>query len=276
MKSNRYQVVKAAVGVEVFRKFEDTIESPSFDAKANVKRIEEASKLVVDMPYVTLPFRDKGIIAPKESNAGYLHIFQPNIWVQDFAHSIGKLDTMTIESSVERADAVIEHKLENSKQIQSMIKSQKFDETAIRKAMQEAAMIESILYERLGGTKMPDSINDRIDIACMKRLAKDSHIITEAVSAAGVSVKDALGLLQIAKEFDIVGILQQMVETDPYFKRRSAQLAEFKEINSGRSLGLEVVKTKAFASRILESIAKRYPGMINDQLIERVGKISGL
>lgn len=168
---------------------------------------------------------------------------------------------MTVESSIERADAAFDYVLATSDTVQGIIKGSMRKEDAFRQSMQEAAMIEAAYYERLGGTEMPEDVTKNIDVALMKRSAKTISLFGTALKHAGVNEDDASAMFQFSQELDITGILQELVRIDPYFARRSKQIADFTTINAERSISLEVAKTDKFMEQLLTRAAKRYPSL---------------
>lgn len=255
------QAHKEMVGSAVFTAFEKKISSSVFDAKHNEKRIVTAAELASEMPFVMLPLRSRGILKEGERNTHLLRSFQPNLWAQDFAHSAGRLATMTVESSIERADAAFDYVLATSDTVQGIIKGNMRKEDAFRQSMQEAAMIEAAYYERLGGTEMPEDVTKNIDVALMKRSAKTISLFGTTLKHAGVDEGDTSAMFQFSQELDITGILQELVRIDPYFARRSKQIADFTTINAERSISLEVAKTDKFMEQLLTRAAKRYPSL---------------
>src|SRR5690625_2420791 len=99
-------------GKTVFNTFEKKVNEGLFTEEIFSKKIEEASKLAEEMPYVTLTMRNRGIIAPDEGTAPIIHVFRPNLQAQDVAHHLGKLDKMTVHSADERAQSTIEYRSE--------------------------------------------------------------------------------------------------------------------------------------------------------------------
>src|SRR5690625_4442284 len=96
---------KKVIGEKVTNSFDKKITNDLFTEENYATRLKTAAEVAEEMPFVTLPFREFGILGRNEGNARILHTFQPNLWAQDFAHSVGKLGKMTVHTAGERAEA---------------------------------------------------------------------------------------------------------------------------------------------------------------------------
>lgn len=76
------------VGREVFNNFDGLLkrEKNLFTEENKAEMLKNASTMALQMPYVSLPFREVGIVDKNESIAKILHVFRPNLWAQDYAN----------------------------------------------------------------------------------------------------------------------------------------------------------------------------------------------
>ncbi|MDF1511153.1 hypothetical protein PZE06_23770 [Robertmurraya sp. DFI.2.37] len=264
------KTTKQIVGKKVFSNFEKMVTREHFTKGLHLTRIEAAAEIVEEMPFVTLPLRDKGIIRKGEGNAHLLHTFRPNLWAQDYAHEIGELGKMTVTTAIERANASVEYVLETSASISRTLKKTGTSDYDFFLAMREAAMIESAYYTRLGGGEMPEQARKKIDVALMRRALRNESMFKTILRHAGVSEIDGLALLQFADEIDLTEILQEILRLDPYFNRRIGQVELFNEINSEESIKLNHTKTDRFAEELLSRMAKKHPA-----LFRKIAKMTG-
>lgn len=153
------------IGAKVFANFEKKVTEDLFSEKLYNKRIETAAAIAEEMPFVTMPFREHGILRKGERNTKILHIFRPNLWAQDYAYEVGKLDKMTVHTAVERGEASAGYVLETSPNLRKILKDTGNDIYTFFDANREAAMTESAYYTRLGGGKMSESARKKIDTA---------------------------------------------------------------------------------------------------------------
>lgn len=252
---------KQIVGESVFKKFEKSLTKDHFKKGMHTTRIEAAAEIAEEKPFVTMPLRDNGILLPGERNTRLLHTFQPNLWAQDYAHSIDKLSTMTVSTAIERANASAEYVLETSKDISAVLKRSGAKEYDFYLAMREAAMIESAYYTRLGNGEMTEKSRKRIDTALMRRALRNDSMFKTIIKHAGVEETDGLALLHFADEIDLTDILRKLVELDPYFNRRGKQVDMFGAINSTESVKLNQTKTSAFIEELLMRVGRKHPAL---------------
>src|SRR5690606_35702176 len=216
---------KENVGKTVFTNFEKKITDNHFKKGLHMTRITAAAEIAEEKPFVTMPLRDNGILLAGERNTHLLHTFQPNLWAQDYAHTIGKLGKMTVSTAIERANASVEYILETSKNIAHTLKRTGTKEYDYYVSMREAAMIE-----------------------CIYKLA-------------GVDETDGLALLHFADEIDLTDLLRELVKLDPYFNRRNRQVLMFEDINSTESVKINQTKTGAFIEELLVRVGRKHPAL---------------
>ena len=255
------KTTKQIVGQKVFSNFEKKVTRDHFTKGLHLTRIVAAAEIAEEMPFVTMPLRDKGILRQGERNTHLLHTFQPNLWAQDYAHEVGKLYKMTVSTAVERANASVEYVLDTSQHVIKTLKKTGTSDYDFYLAMREAAMIESAYYTRLGGGEMPEQARKKIDVALMRRALRNESMFRTILRHAGVSETDGLALLQFSDEIDLTGILQEIVRIDPYFNRRVGQVELFTEINSEESIKLNHTKSDRFAEELLSRMAKKHPAL---------------
>lgn len=248
-------------GKVVFETFETKISDDIFTEAVLNKKIDEASKLAEEMPYVTLPMRDKGILTKDEGTAPIIHVFRPNLQAQDVAYHLGKLDKMTIHSTDERAQSSIEYIYKTSPNIHERLRKKGKTFSEFADAYTESALIESAYYTLLSGMKLPSLVERRIKTAMMKRLINNEYDFRKVVEACGISIRDNLALFQFAEEMEIKEIMQNIVSNDPYFNRRKGQIDEFVEINSAQSIKAPQTMTEKFAFEVMKRLSKKYPAL---------------
>lgn len=252
---------KENVGKTVFTNFEKKITDNHFKKGLHMARITAAAEIAEEKPFVTMPLRDNGILLSGERNTHLLHTFQPNLWAQDYAYTIGKLGKMTVSTAIERANASVEYVLETSKNVAQTLKRTGTSEYDFFIAMREAAMIESAYYTRLGNGEMPEQSRKKIDTALMRRALRNDPMFKAILKHAGVEETDGLALLHFADEIDLTGILRELVKLDPYFNRRDRQVEMFEDINSTESVKLNQTKTSAFIEELLIRVGRKHPAL---------------
>lgn len=257
MKNSRKEI-----GAKVLANFEKKVTDELFSEKLYNKRIETAAEIAEEMPFVTMPFREHGILRKGERNTKILHIFRPNLWAQDYAYEVGKLDKMTVNTAVERGEAVAGYVLETSPNLRKILADTGTDIYTFFDANREAAMAESAYYTRLGGGKMSETARKKIDTALMRRAIRDESMFKTILKHVGVDEKDGLALFQFSEEMDLTEILQKFVEIDPYYNRRIKKIEKFTEINSEVSITLPQTKTSRFVEELLIRLGRKHPAMI--------------
>lgn len=262
MNKQAFEERKQVVGETVFGKFERTVKNEHLKKETYKEKIMIASEIVEEMPFVTMPLRESGILRKGERNTHLLHTFQPNLWAQDFAHTEGKLGKMTVTTAIERANASTEFVIENSPKLFAHLKKNGRNIYDFAAAMREAAMIESAYYTRLGGGDMPDVAKKRIDTALMRRTMRNESLFRTVLKHAGIDENDGLALLQFADEIDLTEVLQKFVEDDPYFARRNSQVTMYKAINSEQSAKLAQVTMPPFVEEFIARLGRKYPALV--------------
>jgi hypothetical protein len=269
MKVNKTR--KHIVGQKVFSSFEKKVTREHFTKGLHLTRIVAAAEIAEEMPFVMMPLRDKGILRKDDRGTHLLHTFQPNLWAQDYAHEVGGLNKMTVSTAVERANASVEYVIETSPHLIRTLKKTGTTDYDFFVAMREAAMIESAYYTRLGGGEIPEQARKKIDVALMRRALRNESMFRTILRHAGVSETDSLALLHFSDEIDLTGILQEIVNIDPYFNRRIGQVELFTEINSEESIKLNHTKTDRFAEELLSRMAKKHPA-----LFRKIAQMTGV
>jgi hypothetical protein len=254
---------KNIIGESVFNSFEKEISQDHFKVKKFNERIELAAELAEEKPLVTMTLRDHGILRTGEHNARILHIYRPNLWAQDYAHSVGKLSDMTVNTAIERANASIDYVLRTSKSIRNILKDTGTTEYDLFIAMREGALIESAYYTRLGGAILSEKVRKKIDVAIMRRALRNESMFQTIVKHAEVEESDGQAMLQFSEEMDLTEILTKLVKLDPYFNRRSTNIDAFSEINSEESVKLQQTRSDKFAEELLSRMAKKHPSLFN-------------
>jgi len=252
---------RQTVGKTVYANFEKKVTDGHFKKGLHITRITAAAEIAEEKPFVTMPLRDNGILLAGERNTHLLHTFQPNLWAQDYAHTIGKLGKMTVSTAIERANASVEYILETSKNIAHTLKRTGTKEYDFYVSMREAAMIESAYYTRLGNGEMPEQARKKIDVALMRRALRNDPMFKAILNHAGVEETDGLALLHFADEIDLTDILRELVKLDPYFNRRNRQVLMFEDINSTESVKINQTKTGAFIEELLVRVGRKHPAL---------------
>jgi hypothetical protein len=244
---------KKKVGEEVYNSFEKKISRKTFDEATESMRLTQASELAKEMPLVTMPLRENGVI-PKGRNTAYLHVYQPNLWAQDFAYTVDGLNKMTVATAVERANAATEYKLEKSKSINMMLRKVGKRPEDLLDGMQKAALIESAYVSRLSGEQMDETAARNIDIALMKRAIKNESMLTTITRHLGVDKNDPIAILQISRTLDLTGCLQEIVHTDPYISEKSVKLASLKSDDFALELVTRLMKKKKADTWLIKAV----------------------
>lgn len=234
--------VREEIGKAVYRRFERKVSQRmrvrDKDAVEMLQR--RAADLAYRMPFVTMPFRNYGLIDNKHQPI--LPLFRPNLWAQDYAHDVGKLGQMDLFTAGERAEAVVEHELEKN-YLQRLLRAKRLDEGFVFRSVNESALIESVYQSRIAGDDMPEDVRKKVDIALIVRCIKSGNGLRDMCQFVGADITDPRALLQIADSIDLTGGLRQVVDNQPYFFRRReniAYLASAKPINSEKSAQLAV------------------------------------
>lgn len=261
---------KKAIGEKVLTGFERKVTDDMFEQRVYEEKVEVAANIAEEMPFVTMPFREHGILKKGERNTKILHVFQPNLWAQDFAHTVDKLNKMTVHTAVERGEASAGYVLDTSGSIRKILKDTGSSTYNFLDAYREATMIESAYYTRLGGGKMSEGARKKIDTALMRRAIQSESMFKTVLKHVGVDESDGQALLQFSEEMDLTDILQEFVELDPYYNRRTKHIEKFNEINSAHSVTLPHTKTSRFAEELLIRLGRKYPAMV-----QRVAKAVG-
>jgi hypothetical protein len=238
MNALNYETTKNRVGEEMVSRFENKLKFDLFSKQNELKRLEESAKLTVELPFATSPFVKEGFIRNKRELSGQLHVFQPNIWGQDFAYEKGTIDKMTVGSSYERGLTTAEMKI-NTPSIKVVLKRVGKNEYEYAECLMSMALIESGYVSRLSGMEMPEKIARMFDIAIMKRALKNESVLNTISKSIEFDQNDPLALLQINRTIDLTGYLQEIAEKDPYFNRRISQIKEMRLINSEESVAWE-------------------------------------
>jgi len=256
---------KNNVGESVLASFKEKLgEKPlqsTFQRKIKTyARTMQASNLIAENFQVTMPLVSRGIME-RGRNTSILHIFQPNLWVQDFAYEKGDLGIMTIETAIERADASINYKLERSRSLWGHLKKRGKTDEDLRQAMREASLIESAYCMRLGGVDLNKENERKVDVGIALRTVRNNSLFQTVINQGGIDVNDLTAILQISEELDLTGIIKEVVKNDPYFQRRKTIINEQQTINSTESVRVEYSKSEAFARQIFEKMAKKHPSL---------------
>lgn len=262
MKNNDiYLQTKKRIGGEVFDSFNRKINESHFRKGIYVEKIIQAADIAEEMPFVTMPLRDNGILRPGERNTHLLHIYQPNLWSQDFAFSVGELGKMTVNTAIERANATVDHVLKTSKNIREVFKKTGTREYDLFLAMRQAAMIESAYYTRLGRGEIPENARKKIDSALLKRTYKNTPLFKSVIDSVGINGLDGKELLDFSDDIQLAEVLQLFVEKDPYYNRRINQINRFGEMNAEKSASLKQINTESFFEAMITRAVKRFPAM---------------
>jgi hypothetical protein len=234
----RHETLKRRVGEEMVHRFEGKLHDDLFSKENELKKLEESANLTMEMPFATAPFVHRGFMRTRNEMASQLHVFQPNIWGQDFAHEIGSLSKMTIGSSYERGLSTAEMKIK-SPSVRSAIKRSGKLEYEYAETIIEMALIESGYISRLSGLRMPEEIARKYDVAIMKRSLKNEYVFRTVAESIDFDLSDPVALLQINKTIDLTSYLQEIAEKDPYFNRRNPHICEHRRINTEASAAWE-------------------------------------
>lgn len=249
------------VGGKVFHNFKKSISEDLFKKGAHVEKIMLAADIAEEMPFVTLPLYENGLLRVGERNTHMLHTFQPNLWAQDYAHEQGELAKMTVGTAIERANAGANHVLETSPSVRRVIKKTGTSEYDFYVAMRQAALIESAYYTRLGKGEMPERARKKIDSALLRRTYRNIPFFKTIIDAVGVNGLEGKELVDFSDDIELTEVLQLFVEKDPYYNRRNKQIREFARINSEESAELKGIKTEDFFEEMIVRAIRRFPAM---------------
>lgn len=265
---------KLNIGEQVFNLFKEKL-SNNIESWAEKEKKEiilgKAASLVKDLPFVTYPFKENGIMQGGR-DVCLLYTFKPNLWAQDYAFEIGQLDKMIIENSLERAFAVTDFVIEKSNLnfLYRLLKRNGKTEFDYLNAMRDAILIESAYYSRIGGEEMPEEYKNNIDIGLIKRALVNKSSIRTTAKNQGVNTDDNKALLQFSKAIDLVGFLQDIGSIDPYFNRRQKQISKFTNINSESSFNKPDIKGGGIVKELVQRLMKK--GKVEPWLIKEVEK----
>ncbi|MGG1445073.1 hypothetical protein ABE354_24075 [Brevibacillus laterosporus] len=260
---NNFEAMKKKVGQKVFTTFENLVvqNEKLRDEQFQQSTLEHAAKLAEDKPFVTLAFRDNGILTG--SHTEIISVFRPNLWAQDHAYSQGKLSQMNVFTAAERGIASGQFAYENYQGLRELLKRRGKSESDFMMSMMRSALIEAAYYSRIGGLRMDKEIERLIDIAIMKRYIKKESMFRTLMGRVGIDpedVKDTEALVQIAEKLDLVSCLKEISETDPYFIRRSDILDEYRnaaKMDAENSVKLASLQSDAFTRELFSRILKR-------------------
>jgi len=262
---------KNNVGESVLASFKEKLKLSPLQSKSETHaKTTQASNLVIENFQVTMPLVSRGIME-RGRNISLLHIFQPNLWVQDFAYEKGDLGMMTIETAIERADASINYKLERSRSLWDHLKKRGKTDEDLRQAMREASLIESAYCTRLGGVGLDKENERKIDVGIALRTVRNNSLFQTVINQGGIDVKDLAAVFQISEELDLTSIIKEVVKNDPYFQRRKTIINEQQTINATKSVRVEYSKSEEFARQIFEKMAKKHPSLFT-KVAQSMGK----
>lgn len=250
---NNRLVIGQAVFADFERKADEKMEY--FDRALQEGLFSTATALAVEMPFVTQPLRNSGFI--QNSHTEIIHVFRPNLWAQDYAHSINKLDKMSLVTATERAYASADYSYRSSKGLRERLKRLGKTEDEFMNAMRLAALIEAVYYSRIGGLDMGAENNRKADIAIMKRYVNKNSMFERICKKVGVDKNDQLALLQLADTLDLTATLQEIKSNDPYFVRRSELIDMYTKINAEESVKTAATKSEAFLRELFNRILRR-------------------
>lgn len=255
----RYEQAVKTVGGKVLESFEGKITKDSFNERKFDEQVDLSSKIVEQMPYVTLAFREFGILGRNESNIRILNTFQPNLWAQDVASMNGKLGLMSIHTTQERAESTVEYVLRNYKAIHGILRKKGKTQYDLADTFRYVTMIESSFYTLLSGMNISREAERRIKTALMKRLIKEDSNFRDIALLSDVDLNDGIGLSQFADEIELPDLMKEVTADDPYFARREGIIGQFKTINSRESFRKPERMTDKMAISIIETLMKKFP-----------------
>lgn len=254
-----FQKRKTTVGREVLRRFERKV-SQNLRLRTEETRqrtLEMAADLAYNMPFVTMPLRENGVLYG--SNTKLLHAYRPGLWVQDHAYERGELGRMDIFAARERSEAAAEYSLETSPAVSAHLKTNGVSPDRFLKAMVEAGLIESAYQARISGEEMSESVQKKVDVALVIRAIKSGTGLKQICRSQGVDISDPVALLQLADTLDLTGGLREILDYDPYFKRRATNIAALASsrstMNAEESVSLGA--TKIEEALFLRTLSKR-------------------
>ncbi|EMT54783.1 hypothetical protein I532_04225 [Brevibacillus borstelensis AK1] len=258
--TTNFDGLKRRVGKRVFSEFTQLVAKNDklSDARFQATAIKHAAELAEEKPFVTLAFRDNGII--KDSHKELIYVFRPNLWAQDFAHEEGSLDKMNVYTAAERGVASAKFAYENYPGLRELLKRRGKSEKDFSTSMMEAALIEAAYYSRIGGMKMDADSARKIDIAIMKRYVKKESSFRTIMTKLGIDHDDTLALSQIAETIDLSGCLQEVSEIDPYFTRRTDLIDEYRmfaKMDAEKSVKIAALQSDAFTRELFSRVLKR-------------------
>src|SRR5690625_2509569 len=263
MEKQAYLTRRKTVGKDVFNKFNKTIKDEHFKKGEHVRSIILAGDLAEEMPFVTMPLVENGFIKKGESFTHLLNIYQPNLWAQDFAYSVGELEKMTVSTAIEGANASVDHILRNYKTVREVMRKRGVTEYDLYLAMRQAALIESGYYTRLGRGEMPEETQKKMDSALLRRTYRNMPLFKSVIDAVGVNGLDGKELLDFSADIELTDALQVFVKNDPYYNRRSGIIKQFGEMNAEASASLKKIDTAKFFDEMIARAIKRFPSVRN-------------
>jgi len=270
--NGKFEKLKNNVGGKAFNLFEENLKNRNFDEKQKELSLKAASTLVAERPYVLMPFRDRGFLQSKK-DMEILGVFRPNLWLQDYAFEINRLHEVDISTAPARAKAVFEYVYYNNNFAKRIMNRRNKTELDFVDALNEATLIESAYYSRIGGEEMPEDVAKKIDIALMKRSLNNETMLGTIAKKQGIDKDDPISLIQLSEDLDLTGCLQDISTLDPYFNRRKTQIMKFNEINSEKSVKLPTLNHDGFALELIRRLLKK--GRVDSWLIKEVEKYFG-
>lgn len=256
MKKGQMPETRRKVGADVMRRAEKRINGRmKLRDQEAVERVQrQAADYAYHMPFVTKPFVNAGMV-PGGNVSSIIHLFRPNLWVQDYAHYSGKLGKLDLFNAVERGEASAEYVIEKTSYIPAMIRSRKVTEDDFYRAVREATLIESAYQSRLAGDDMPEDVRRKIDTALMQRALKSGVGFRTMCRKLNVDPSDPLALIQVSQSIDLTGALQDIISEDPYFARRRENIADLarKPIDAEES-----IKAAANGDALILALLDRY------------------
>lgn len=258
------------VGSKVFAKFEEALSPELFTLSNKKDKTKQAADLVVAKPYVTMVFRDSGILGNNDHHNRLINLFKANLWAQDYAYTKNKLHTMTIETATERAYASALYCFKNSPSINRLLLEKSKTHFDFLDAAEGMALIEGAYYSRIGGDDMDVSDANKIDAALMFRTLETNTVFAQVAKGQGIDKTDPIALWQFAQIFDLTGYLREISQTDPYYARRSLQIEAFTEMNAERSIKLQKLKERDIVGDLVSRLMKQHK--IDPWLVKAVDK----
>jgi hypothetical protein len=258
------------IGREVYREFESMLTPELFSQSNKEDKIKQAADLVVAKPYVTTVFRDTGFLGENDHHNRLINLFKDNLWLQDYAFTVGKLNNLTIETVEERAKASAIHSIKKYPGISALISEKNKNIWQFLDATKGMALIESAFYSRIGGDDMGESDANKIDAAIMYRALDSNTVFARVAKNQGINRKDPVALWQFSKVFDLTDYLQEISRTDPYYVRRAPQLKTFTKMNAAKSASLQKLKERDIVSDLVTRLMRKHK--VDPWLIKAVDK----